>query len=298
MFSAKRHVQIDNEGWAEFEADAQLFVVVTFPDRTRWACNFYTLTCIQTIRQDHLSSMDRSYWWASNPLIIVDTINRKHIEEVIDESIANKTFEWLFEYFGPVEEHRLDEYPKDFFEEHSKIEPSYIVRHASTLSQMLEQAGDELKEQVKQLLFGEPVESLNRIEFFTILRGKNIEFGELKNGAAYLKEQWESSFANGLSEEEKKQIYLNQFLWHVFSYEKISCLSSILAAEAFDNENKQQCYIFYQHSKHALLVEDAAELEAADFDNEDDIYVVDRDFKWTYVKTHELQCGPYFKRIS
>ena len=27
-----------------------------------------------------------------------------------------------------------------------------------------------------------------------------------------------------------------------------------------------------------------------------EIYVVGKDFKWTYIKTHEDMCGPYFMR--
>ncbi|MBT2723991.1 DUF4275 family protein [Bacillus sp. ISL-46] len=26
----------------------------------------------------------------------------------------------------------------------------------------------------------------------------------------------------------------------------------------------------------------------------DDVYVVDKDFTWTYILTHEYFCGPYF----
>ncbi len=29
---------------------------------------------------------------------------------------------------------------------------------------------------------------------------------------------------------------------------------------------------------------------------DDDVYVVDKDFKWTYLKTYETMCGPYFAK--
>ena len=32
--------------------------------------------------------------------------------------------------------------------------------------------------------------------------------------------------------------------------------------------------------------------------DEEDIYVVDKEFTWTYVNTHERSCGPYFSKIK
>ena len=35
-----------------------------------------------------------------------------------------------------------------------------------------------------------------------------------------------------------------------------------------------------------------------DFNKEDDIYIVDKYFTWTYVNTHERDlCGPYFYKL-
>ena len=28
-----------------------------------------------------------------------------------------------------------------------------------------------------------------------------------------------------------------------------------------------------------------------------EIYVIDSDFSWTYIKTHESMCGPYFMKL-
>ena len=39
------------------------------------------------------------------------------------------------------------------------------------------------------------------------------------------------------------------------------------------------------------------ELESANsLDSFAEVYVVDKDFKWTYIKTHENMCGPYFMK--
>jgi hypothetical protein len=48
-----------------------------------------------------------------------------------------------------------------------------------------------------------------------------------------------------------------------------------------------------------LYFKNAAELKDTDFDLEDDIYISDINFTWTYVVTHEKeQCGPYFCMIT
>ncbi|WP_429351212.1 DUF4275 family protein [Paenibacillus sp. 4624] len=36
----------------------------------------------------------------------------------------------------------------------------------------------------------------------------------------------------------------------------------------------------------------------ADFDEQQDIYIFDKAFTWTYVHTHESMCGPYFYKID
>lgn len=60
---------------------------------------------------------------------------------------------------------------------------------------------------------------------------------------------------------------------------------------------KAKCYIFYQHSADVILVEQADVLEAANFTEEDDVYIVDEAFTWTFVVTHERDYGPYFCKV-
>jgi hypothetical protein len=77
----------------------------------------------------------------------------------------------------------------------------------------------------------------------------------------------------------------------------MDCLKGDKAEQALNNEVKNNCYIFYQNSDYALIHENASKLIANDLKNELDIYVVDKGFNWTYVKTHETGWfGPYFSR--
>ncbi|MCU9614515.1 DUF4275 family protein [Caldibacillus lycopersici] len=135
------------------------------------------------------------------------------------------------------------------------------------------------------------------------LKRKNIKVIEIPKWGTYLRKEWENNFANHLTDKEKKAIHLldeggfSGFLWHVFSYEKKDCLVSEKAEDAFNNERKNKCYVFFQHSDYALMLENASMLNADDFKDETniDLYIVDKQFRWTFVLTHETDwCGPYF----
>ncbi|MFS0783095.1 DUF4275 family protein [Bacillus sp. 1P06AnD] len=119
----------------------------------------------------------------------------------------------------------------------------------------------------------------------------------------FLRGKWEEHFASHLSMDERKEIYLYGdriacgYLWHLFSYGKRNCFTDKEADRMFNEETKQFCYLFYQHCDDAYIIEKTSGLKAIDFAHEEDMYIVDRDFTWTYVVTHEKgYCGPYFSR--
>lgn len=141
------------------------------------------------------------------------------------------------------------------------------------------------------------------MDLVSMLEKKKVKITEIPKWGSYLRKQWEGNFANHLSENEKKSIYLCDidglcgYLWHLFSYEKKNCFKEEQADIAFNKEIKKFCYVFYQHIDDALILENASSLNADDFLNEKDVYVVDKEFNWTYVRTHETGwCGPYFSR--
>lgn len=137
------------------------------------------------------------------------------------------------------------------------------------------------------------------------LKNKNIKVKEIPKWGTYLQKEWEKNFANHLSDKEKRKIYLfdnggfGGYLWHLFSYKKKDCLEGEKAEEAFNNEPKNKCYIFFQDSEYALLLENASMFNTDDLTDETgiDMYIVDKQFRWTFVITHETGwCGPYFSR--
>lgn len=294
MFPKKRHISFDWEPAIEDERDAQTYVIVTFPDSSQWAANFYTVTCIESIRNNNLSRGNAEFMWSANPLIIVDKISRTHIEQVIDKSIDENMFDYLFEYFGKVEARQRGRYPDGFFDSESTIHPDLILRQANTLYQMLEHTNDEMKESIKHFLFGDRTVKLEHMKLVPKLQAHNISVIEADVNGHDLKMEWERVFAGGLDADEKENIHFEQFSWHIFSFKRTPCLSGKQAVEAFQQEEKKACYIFYQQYDFASFIADAAHLTAEDLEDEQDIYIVDMDFKWTYVVTHESQCGPYF----
>ncbi|CAH0344256.1 hypothetical protein BCI9360_00499 [Bacillus sp. CECT 9360] len=119
------------------------------------------------------------------------------------------------------------------------------------------------------------------------------------NNGEDLRKQWKQCFTKSISKSVKKNIYFDQFLWHIFSYEIIQCLENEEAIEAFNKEHKKDCYVFYQNIDDVLMLNNAKEIKPHDFISEpqafySDIYIVNKDFTWTYVLTHEKYCGPYF----
>ncbi|WP_338115248.1 DUF4275 family protein [Oceanirhabdus seepicola] len=97
-----------------------------------------------------------------------------------------------------------------------------------------------------------------------------------------------------------KNIYLDCFLWHVFSYERLECLKGVEANKAFNDLKKNNIYIFFNEGEVVYKLSNSEKFTTDDLDYfegvwpYEDAYVVDEDFSWTYVRTHESECGPYF----
>jgi hypothetical protein len=140
-----------------------------------------------------------------------------------------------------------------------------------------------------------------------ILFDKDINFQTINN-LEEIKNKWIEVFAGHLTERERiDEIYMDNLLWHVFSYEKIDCLEGTKARKAFDELKNKEYYIFFEdyiydcylleYKDKYFEVLDCDKIKAKYFNKEKDIYIVDKYFRWTYVNTHESYCGPYFCRL-
>ena len=113
-----------------------------------------------------------------------------------------------------------------------------------------------------------------------------------------VKERWLDAFAEGANEAELGRHVLaeNNYLWHLFSYKLVPCLTGEAATAAIPQKNCWQFFCEYPPADlprvRAMAYEDIVKLP------EDlDWYLVDKDFTWTYVHTHEADCGPYFCKV-
>ncbi len=99
-----------------------------------------------------------------------------------------------------------------------------------------------------------------------------------------------------------KYVKEDDFIWHAFSFrliDKKKFLDGIKAKKAFDQINNKDAvyYVFYpEEDRYTLDVDE--NMDSAFFDEFIEVYVVAKDFSWTYIKTHEtcMGFGPYFMR--
>ncbi len=109
----------------------------------------------------------------------------------------------------------------------------------------------------------------------------------------------------------KNVLAYGNFLWHIFTWGEVRCLEGEAAKKAFDSENYTYAVKFhngYTDQNGKTLIDDVSSIlktSAKEIDEEwenncSDIYIVDKDFKWTYVKTHEDSggIGPFFCKIK
>ena len=124
-----------------------------------------------------------------------------------------------------------------------------------------------------------------------------------------LRDKYISVFFKKLSQETKKNIYFDEFMWHAFSYDAVSNLKYGDAIKEFKKRDKNDVYIFFQESDKILEKKDLAYSELLRIwgksDKELDCYVVDKNFEWTFVLTHETldseddyYIGPFFTSIN
>ncbi|KZS45190.1 hypothetical protein AWU65_04195 [Paenibacillus glucanolyticus] len=162
------------------------------------------------------------------------------------------------------------------------------------------------RNEINQMLDSLPEEELRKVFWFVNvtlgkhlynknLLDKGVVILELIEEAKEIIDLWDRAFAKNISDEIKKEIHYHQYKWHIFSYKKKECLEGEAARDAFDILTKNELYVMYQNSPDIVFeYKKAKDVVSANFDSEQDIYIFDKSFKWTYVHTHESMCGPYF----
>lgn len=167
----------------------------------------------------------------------------------------------------------------------------------------IEQLDDETEKEIRYHLLDDIHEKINDYNIHLSeyeytqhrkhLTSKGINFIPLEK-ASLIKAKWSKIFAASASAEEKKNINFNQFRWHLFSFNILQAIKKEDARNHFNKCLKEKVYMFYQHNDEAYIIENAHLLKSTDFDMDTDAFIFDEKEKWTYIHTHEEQCGPYF----
>lgn len=84
------------------------------------------------------------------------------------------------------------------------------------------------------------------------------------------------------------------YLWHIFSFDFLSCETEDNAKILFNQENKNVCVLVSNVGDVAFRLENVEHLTAELLEQFVDVTITASDFSWTYTKTHEDMCGPYF----
>ena len=110
---------------------------------------------------------------------------------------------------------------------------------------------------------------------------------------------WLKNFASDVPEKDINRYVIDfgNLIWHVFSWnliDKKRYLVGDAAKKAYDELNKDGAfYIEWFEDNKTKDITSALNFSKA-LDDFVEIYVVGKDFEWSYIKTHECSLGPYF----
>lgn len=143
----------------------------------------------------------------------------------------------------------------------------------------------------------------SEIEFAEGLGKEIIYYTDLDIPENKLIRKWLDVFGGGVDQKNIVEHVLSygNLLWHLFSYKYVHCLEGKAARTSFDKLNYSEVIVFCDgYSGSICDITEVGKLTALEIDNipYSDVYIVAKDFSWTYVRTHERNCGPYFCKIK
>lgn len=105
-----------------------------------------------------------------------------------------------------------------------------------------------------------------------------------------IKKKWKAAFCKNMSKEELENIYIDSYLWHLFSNQKVKpVLLNDKAKRQFEDADKSDIYIFNQHdgSVSRISVPSTLQCYMLRLLYFEDYYFVDANFTWTFVLPHD-----------
>lgn len=113
--------------------------------------------------------------------------------------------------------------------------------------------------------------------------------------------EWLNHFARGIPKNkiQKYVVSTGNYLWHIFSWELLSSEAYFVgdaAKSAYDQQQHEDAlYIAWFEDDIAKPLPKTMYTADA-LDDLAEVYIAASDFSWTYIKTHESMCGPYFMK--
>lgn len=107
-----------------------------------------------------------------------------------------------------------------------------------------------------------------------------------------IRNKYINTFFESLTKQEKDEICFEQYMWHAFSYGKVNAIQGFEAIKALRKHKKNDVYVIFQKEEKVLEEKDITYEQLYNNVLKDDIwhtdcYIIDKDFKWTFVLTHE-----------
>lgn len=137
---------------------------------------------------------------------------------------------------------------------------------------------------------------------------QDIAYQVLNKTTSEMERIWEELFVPMLSTEDKKSIHLYDVeditgnLWHCFSYNKTPHFKAKKARNEYDKQTNNGRILFFKCYEEDIVIyipkgEFLSRSHLKTIRNSFpfiDVYVLDENYEWTYVITHEDSLGPYF----
>ncbi|RCX16353.1 uncharacterized protein DUF4275 [Anaerobacterium chartisolvens] len=183
---------------------------------------------------------------------------------------------------------------EDIIENHSINYKSYYNEEYQRIS-LLDEADKEV--QLRQLvrvmkemnILEEMEKQRNKNEIKKQLKSEGVVCKECQYTSGELKKKWEQKFLSHMTEKQKEECYLDEYLWNAFTRGSMKdYLEGDDAKKAFDDEEKDKVYIFWQLEEQVYYLATNNKLSSKHLRLEmgRDIYIVDSDFTWTFLYKH------------
>lgn len=134
------------------------------------------------------------------------------------------------------------------------------------------------------------------------LTENGIEFRKMgKREYERYRTEWVKRMIPSFADEKKVRAHClgeGCYLWHLFSFSHAHAIEGTEASAEFDATKKCKSILLCNWDEKGYVLSHTYKLKAETLEKFTDVIVTAANFGWTYCKTHEYDCGPYFYRAK